>query len=127
MDELNHFVSVGQCVYFVTLVIMQLFGNLFASRTRRLSVLQKNPFWGPSKNWRIPIAMCISIAIVAFVSIILASTPVQRIFYSLCFIRFFMFHSSTILSKQHPFLLNSGSSQSLWPLECSSWTRSASS
>ncbi|KAH8556555.1 K, P-type ATPase [Umbelopsis sp. PMI_123] len=67
MDELNHFVSVGQCVYFVTLVIMQLFGNLFASRTRRLSVLQKNPFWGPSKNWRIPIAMCISIAIVAFV------------------------------------------------------------
>lgn len=68
IDELNQFVSVGQCVYFVTLVIMQLFGNLFASRTRRLSVLQKNPFWGPSRNLRIPIAMCISIAIVIIVS-----------------------------------------------------------
>ncbi|KAI9276500.1 hypothetical protein BC943DRAFT_284971 [Umbelopsis sp. AD052] len=67
IDELNHFVSVGQCVYFVTLVIMQLFGNLFASRTRRLSVLQKNPFWGPSRNLRIPIAMCISIAIVIII------------------------------------------------------------
>ena len=67
MDELNHFVSVGQCVYFVTLVMLQLFGNLFASRTRRLSVLQKNPFWGPSRNLRIPIAMVISIGIVLIV------------------------------------------------------------
>ena len=69
LEELNHFVSVGQCVYFVTLVMLQLFGNLFASRTRRLSVLQKNPFWGPSRNWRIPIAMMISIGIVLIVSV----------------------------------------------------------
>jgi sodium/potassium-transporting ATPase subunit alpha len=65
--ELNNFVNVGQCVYFVTLVMLQLFGNLFASRTRRLSVLQKNPFWGPSRNLRIPIAMVISIGIVLII------------------------------------------------------------
>jgi sodium/potassium-transporting ATPase subunit alpha len=69
--ELNNFVNVGQCVYFVTLVMLQLFGNLFASRTRRLSVLQKNPFWGPSRNLRIPIAMVISIGIVLIVSTII--------------------------------------------------------
>ncbi|KAG2186399.1 hypothetical protein INT43_002837, partial [Umbelopsis isabellina] len=67
IGELNNFVNVGQSIYFVTLVMLQLFGNLFASRTRRLSVLQKNPFWGPSRNLRIPIAMCISIAIVVIV------------------------------------------------------------
>jgi sodium/potassium-transporting ATPase subunit alpha len=83
IDELNHFVNVGQCVYFVTLVIMQLFGNLFASRTRRLSVLQKNPFWGPSRNLRIPIAMCISIAIVIIVSTSLKICMYVKTVYSL--------------------------------------------
>lgn len=67
IEELNNFVNVGQCVYFVTLVMLQSFGNLYASRTRRLSILQKNPFWGPSRNLRLPLAMCISISIVVIV------------------------------------------------------------
>ncbi|KAI9208476.1 uncharacterized protein BJ171DRAFT_208309 [Polychytrium aggregatum] len=37
-------------VYFVALVVMQLFGNMYASRTRFNSVIQQNPFWGPTRN-----------------------------------------------------------------------------
>jgi sodium/potassium-transporting ATPase subunit alpha len=40
LDELEYR---GQCVYFVTLVVMQMF-NLMATRTRRLSIFQQNPF-----------------------------------------------------------------------------------
>ncbi|KAJ3038691.1 hypothetical protein HDU99_010290 [Rhizoclosmatium hyalinum] len=53
----------GNSVYFVALVMLQVFGNLYASRTRFQSVLQQNPFWGPTRNLFIPIATVGSIAV----------------------------------------------------------------
>ncbi|KAJ2397050.1 hypothetical protein GGI05_000835, partial [Coemansia sp. RSA 2603] len=50
--ELNSLLSTGQSIYFLSLVILQ-WGNMFATRTRRLSVFQQNPFWGPTRNLRL--------------------------------------------------------------------------
>ncbi|RIA98676.1 hypothetical protein C1645_748901 [Glomus cerebriforme] len=49
IDELNELNYTGQSVYFVSLVIMQ-FGNLLSTRTRRRSIIQSNPFSGPTRN-----------------------------------------------------------------------------
>ncbi|KPI36825.1 Sodium/potassium-transporting ATPase subunit alpha [Cyphellophora attinorum] len=43
-DELTYFNTVGQCVYFVTLVILQ-WGNILSIRNKRLSILQADPFF----------------------------------------------------------------------------------
>jgi magnesium-transporting ATPase (P-type) len=62
-------VNVAQSVYFFTLVGMQ-WGNLLATRTRRLSIFQTNPF-GPNsanRNLWIPPAMMASIAFLFFFS-----------------------------------------------------------
>lgn len=55
--------------YFFTLVGMQ-WGNLLATRTRRLSIFQHNPFSpsSPAKNWWIPPAMLASLAFLFFFS-----------------------------------------------------------
>ena len=52
----------GQCVFFVSLVMMQIFGNLWATRNRHLS-LYHNPPWN---NPRLFAAMVVSIAFAAF-------------------------------------------------------------
>ncbi|KAJ1939329.1 hypothetical protein EC988_007341 [Linderina pennispora] len=61
--ELANLLSTGQCVYFITLVILQ-WGNMFATRTRRLSVFQQNPFWGPTKNLRLPLTIPVTLGVV---------------------------------------------------------------
>ncbi|KZT07880.1 calcium ATPase transmembrane domain M-containing protein [Laetiporus sulphureus 93-53] len=66
-DQLNHFVSVGQCIYYVTMVFGQ-YGSLLAIRNRRVSILQSNPFWGPRRNFIIPLGM-IGTALVAVVNL----------------------------------------------------------
>lgn len=48
-DELNSFLSTGQCVYFVTLVVLQIF-NLFSVRSKRMSLLQANPLSKERRN-----------------------------------------------------------------------------
>jgi hypothetical protein len=55
--------------YFFTLVGMQ-WGNLLATRTRRLSIFQHNPFSSTSgaRNWWIPPAMLASLAFLFFFS-----------------------------------------------------------
>jgi len=55
--------------YFFTLVGMQ-WGNLLATRTRRLSIFQHNPFTSISgaRNWWIPPAMLASLAFLFFFS-----------------------------------------------------------
>ena len=58
-EELDEMVYHAQTVYFLALVIMQ-FGNLLSVRTRRISLFQQNPFYGPKRNLHIPIAMCVS-------------------------------------------------------------------
>jgi len=47
--ELVHFQTVGQCVYFVTLVILQ-WGNILSIRNKRLSILQADPFRKGRRN-----------------------------------------------------------------------------
>ncbi|KAH9932351.1 calcium ATPase transmembrane domain M-containing protein [Fomitopsis serialis] len=49
LDQLTHFVSVGQCIFYVTVVITQ-FGGLLSVRNRRVSILESNPLWGPRRN-----------------------------------------------------------------------------
>ena len=63
LDDRNTSAASAQCVYFVTLVILQFF-NLLGCRTRRLSIFQQSPF----RNWRLFLAMltslCIALAVV---------------------------------------------------------------
>ncbi|KAG6883412.1 hypothetical protein C0995_012343, partial [Termitomyces sp. Mi166 len=48
-EELINFNNVGQCVYFVTLVIMQ-WGNLLSVRNKRLSIFQADPIRKERRN-----------------------------------------------------------------------------
>ncbi len=66
-DELTNFNNTGQCVYFVTLVIMQ-WGNLLSVRSKKVSLLQANPLWGPRKNLWIPLGMVVALVIAIFVT-----------------------------------------------------------
>ncbi|KAL6692859.1 hypothetical protein J3F84DRAFT_401921 [Trichoderma pleuroticola] len=66
-DELTHFNYTGQCVYFVTLVILQ-WGNILSVRNRRLSILQADPFTQKRRNPWLLLGMLISLAIAIFVT-----------------------------------------------------------
>lgn len=61
--ELTHFNNVGQCVHFVTLVILQ-WGNLLSIRNKRLSITQADPIREAHRNLWIPcgalVAFCIA-------------------------------------------------------------------
>ncbi|KAL6870395.1 calcium ATPase [Trichoderma novae-zelandiae] len=65
--QLNHFNYTGQCVYFVTLVILQ-WGNILAVRNRRLSIVQADPFTKKRRNPWLLLGMMISLAIAVFVT-----------------------------------------------------------
>ncbi|KAJ2907467.1 hypothetical protein GGI21_003859 [Coemansia aciculifera] len=62
-DTLNNLLSTGQSIYFLSLVILQ-WGNMFATRTRRLSVFQQNPLWGPTRNLRLLFAIPFTLGVV---------------------------------------------------------------
>ncbi|KAJ5729258.1 uncharacterized protein N7483_003766 [Penicillium malachiteum] len=66
-EELNHFNYVGQCVYFVTLVIMQ-WGNILSVRSKRMSLLQADPIRPARRNPWLPLAMLVSLVIAIFVT-----------------------------------------------------------
>ncbi|KAK2603599.1 hypothetical protein QQS21_004180 [Conoideocrella luteorostrata] len=66
-DQLTHFNAVGQCVYFVTLVILQ-WGNILAVRNRRLSIVQADPFTQKRRNPWLILSMLISLCIAIFVT-----------------------------------------------------------
>ncbi|CAI7585517.1 unnamed protein product [Penicillium glandicola] len=65
--ELTKFVSVGQSVYFVTLVIMQ-WGNILSVRSKRMSLLQADPIRPARRNPWLPLAIVISLVIAIFVT-----------------------------------------------------------
>ncbi|KAI1432523.1 calcium ATPase [Xylaria sp. CBS 124048] len=66
-EQLAHFNTVGQGVYFVTLVILQ-WGNILSVRNRRLSIFQADPFTAKRRNpWLIG-SVLISLAIAVFVT-----------------------------------------------------------
>ncbi|KAJ2467304.1 hypothetical protein GGI02_004079 [Coemansia sp. RSA 2322] len=62
-DTLNNLLSTGQSIFFLTLVILQ-WGNMFATRTRRLSVFQQNPLWGPTRNLRLLFSIPFTLGVV---------------------------------------------------------------
>ncbi|KAL1882414.1 hypothetical protein Plec18167_002830 [Paecilomyces lecythidis] len=66
-DELTHYNNVGQCVYFVALVIMQ-WGNILSVRNKRMSILQADPVRKERRNPWLPLAMLISLIIAIFVT-----------------------------------------------------------
>lgn len=65
--QLAHFNTVGQSVYFVTLVILQL-GNILSIRNKRLSILQADPFRKKRRNPWLLLSAAISISIAIFVT-----------------------------------------------------------
>lgn len=66
-DQLRAFNETGQCVYFVTLVILQ-WGNILAVRNRRLSIVQADPFTKKRRNPWLMLSMLISLSIAVFVT-----------------------------------------------------------
>lgn len=66
-DQLTHFNTVGQGVYFITLVIMQ-WGNLLSVRNKKMSILQADPFRAERRNPWLLAGMAMSLAIAVFVT-----------------------------------------------------------
>ncbi|TDL21473.1 calcium ATPase transmembrane domain M-containing protein [Rickenella mellea] len=90
IDQLTHFVSVGQCIYYVTIVFMQ-YGGLLSVRNRRVSILNSNPLWGPRRNYAVPLGM-IATALIAVVNLyghglqhVFATAPIPGMFWGLPF------------------------------------------
>lgn len=67
MDELNLFLSKGQCVYFVTLVILQ-WGNLLSVRNKRLSIFQADPIRQERRNPYLILGPLAALVIAIFVT-----------------------------------------------------------
>ncbi|EMD32829.1 hypothetical protein CERSUDRAFT_108626 [Gelatoporia subvermispora B] len=89
-DQLTHFVSVGQCIYYVTMVFMQ-YGGLLAVRNRRVSILRSNPLWGPRRNLMVPVGMTLT-ALIAVVNLygkglqsVFGTTPIPGMFWGIPF------------------------------------------
>ncbi|CAK7205576.1 hypothetical protein SEUCBS139899_008354 [Sporothrix eucalyptigena] len=76
-DELTHFNVTGQCVYFVTLVLLQ-WGNILAVRNRRVSMVHADPITNSRRRnpWLL-LSMAISLAIAVFVT---QEPGIQRLF-----------------------------------------------
>ena len=65
--ELTHFNTVGQSVYFVTLVILQ-WGNILSIRNKRLSILQADPIRKKRRNPWLLAGAAASLVIAIFVT-----------------------------------------------------------
>ena len=66
-DKLTQLNNTGQCVYFITLVIMQ-WGNLLSVRSKRMSLIQADPIREERRNPWLPLSMVISLSIAVFVT-----------------------------------------------------------
>jgi sodium/potassium-transporting ATPase subunit alpha len=75
-EELTNFNNTGQCVYFVTLVLLQ-WGNLLAVRNRRESILRADPIRPKRRNPWLPLGMLLAVVIAIFVTEV---PGIQRIF-----------------------------------------------
>ncbi|RCI05193.1 hypothetical protein CU098_001984 [Rhizopus stolonifer] len=73
--EITDMINTAQSIYFVNLVICQ-WGNVLATRTRRLSIAQANPLWGPNQNLYLFAAMIGSLAI----ALIILYVPVFNVY-----------------------------------------------
>lgn len=66
-DQLNNFTNTAQCVYFVTLVMLQ-WGNMLSVRTRRMSILQADPIRPKQRNIWLPLGALLGFIIAIFVT-----------------------------------------------------------
>lgn len=90
-DAFAEAVNKSQSVYFYTLVFMQ-WGNLLATRTRRLSLFQQPP-WSKNGNWWVFPAMLASAALAFFFSyppffqsaLLTRGVPVEHVFIPMTF------------------------------------------
>ncbi|KAG6917761.1 hypothetical protein DXG01_001166 [Tephrocybe rancida] len=67
LEELTRFNAVGQCVFFVTLVILQ-WGNILSVRNKRLSILQADPIRPQRRNPWLVLGALIAFIIAVFVT-----------------------------------------------------------
>ena len=56
-DELTYLNQKGQSIFFVTLVVMQIFQPYKSTRTRYASFFTHNPFYGRGRNLYLFVAM----------------------------------------------------------------------
>jgi sodium/potassium-transporting ATPase subunit alpha len=75
-EQLSNFNTTGQCVYFVTLVILQ-WGNILSIRNKRLSILQADPIRKKRRNPWLLVGAAISLSIAVFVT---EQSGIQKIF-----------------------------------------------
>ncbi|KAH7919461.1 calcium ATPase [Leucogyrophana mollusca] len=90
IEQLTYFVSVGECIYYVTMVIAQ-YGSLLSVRNRRVSILNSNPLWGPRRNYAVPLGMTATV-LIAIVNLygrglqrVFATAPIPGMFWGLPF------------------------------------------
>lgn len=65
--QLNEFMFTGQTIFFISLVVMQAFGNVFAIRTNYRSLFQSLPFLKKSRNLWIFLAQLITIILMILI------------------------------------------------------------
>ncbi|KAF5376632.1 hypothetical protein D9615_007851 [Tricholomella constricta] len=75
-EALEKFNATGQCVYFVTLVILQ-WGNLLSVRNKRLSIFQADPISAKRRNPWLFLGALIAFVIAIFVTEV---PGIQRLF-----------------------------------------------
>ncbi|TFK65891.1 calcium ATPase transmembrane domain M-containing protein [Pluteus cervinus] len=90
IDQLTQFVAVGQCIYYITIVIMQ-YGGLLSVRNRRVSILHSSPLWGPRRNL-VVVASMIGTVLIAVTNLygpglqkVFGTTPIPGKFWGLPF------------------------------------------
>lgn len=89
-EQITQLTNTAQSIYFVNLVICQ-WGNVLSSRTRRLSITQANPLWGPNQNLYLFGAMLISLAITLIIlyvpvfNTVLGTSPIPVAFWFIPF------------------------------------------
>ena len=66
-EQIQEFIYTRQTITFIGLVIMQSFGNIFATRTNRLSLFQQSPFDSKTRNLWIFVAQSISIILMVLI------------------------------------------------------------
>ena len=110
LAQLNEFVFTGQTIVFVSLVVMQTFGNVFTSRTSYRSFFQRPPFLKKSRNLWIFAAELVSVILLVLIVFLpfinnffdTRRIPAQFFFMPLifCLVIFFMDEARKLLVRK---------------------------
>ncbi|ORZ35711.1 hypothetical protein BCR44DRAFT_50870 [Catenaria anguillulae PL171] len=82
--DLNNANAGGQCVYFVTLVILQ-FGNALAVRTRKMSMFHQSPFKNPALFVAMVASLCVAAVFVytPIIQSVIGTYPIPALYWVL--------------------------------------------